>query len=146
LSGLHAHLRTAPARISTNPAEHPYARVRVLLKRLPAFVAFALAASLAAFLTNDLLRMPLQVPDSLTLILDAAQSPSPWATFTNYLNNAGYFRPFFYLQNKVLFDLSAGHVAIGAESAARSGYHRNLVVQPKSVKNHVRSLPSPGEP
>ena len=34
----------------------------------------------------------------------------------------------------------------GAEAAARAGHHRDLVVQPKSVQNHVRFLPSPGEP
>ncbi len=32
------------------------------------------------------------------------------------------------------------------EPAARARHHRDLVVQPKSVQNHVRFLPLPGEP
>ena len=34
----------------------------------------------------------------------------------------------------------------GAEPAAGTGHHCYLVVEPKSVENHVRFLPSPGEP
>jgi hypothetical protein len=111
LNGLYAYVRTAFGRSPALAAEPAVVR-HASLDISPNAIASVLAAVIAAFLANDLLRMPLQVPDSLTLILDAAQSPSPWATFTNYLNNAGYFRPFFYLQNKVLFDLSNGHVAL----------------------------------
>ncbi|GAC1397781.1 MAG: hypothetical protein NVSMB60_08200 [Mycobacterium sp.] len=34
----------------------------------------------------------------------------------------------------------------GAQPAACSGHHSDLVVQPKSVKNHLCLPPSPGEP
>jgi hypothetical protein len=112
LGALYTYVRTAFGFSPDFSAESVQVRRASLVHHTPPLVAFTLAAAIAAFLTNDLLRMPLQVPDSLTLILDAAQSPSPWATFTNYLNNAGYFRPFFYLQNKVLFDVSNGHVAL----------------------------------
>jgi hypothetical protein len=67
-----------------------------------------------------LLRMPLQVGDSLTLVLDAAESPSVWASFYSHLSNVGYFRPLFYAQVKAVFDLAQGdyHLAYRLYHAA----------------------------
>ena len=53
--------------------------------------------------------MPLQVADSLTLILDAAEFSSAWESFRSHAGGSGYFRPLFYAEIKLLFDLAHGH-------------------------------------
>ena len=65
------------------------------------------AAVLALAIGRDLLHMPLQVSDSLSLIADAALAPSAWDAFYGHLSGSGYFRPLFYAEVKALFDL--GH-------------------------------------
>jgi hypothetical protein len=62
---------------------------------------------LALAIGRDLLHMPLQVSDSLSLIADAALAPSAWDAFYQHLSGSGYFRPLFYAEVKALFDL--GH-------------------------------------
>ena len=75
--------------------------------RACAAVAFIAAAVLALAIGRDLLHMPLQVSDSLSLITDAALAPSAWDAFYQHLSGGGYFRPLFYAEVKALFDL--GH-------------------------------------
>ncbi len=72
-----------------------------------AAAAFIAAAVLALAIGRDLLHMPLQVSDSLSLITDAALAPSAWDSFYGALSGSGYFRPLFYAEIKALFDL--GH-------------------------------------
>lgn len=71
--------------------------------------AFAGAAVLALGIGHDLLHMPLQVSDSLSLILDAARSPSAWHEFQAHLTDVNYFRPLRYATIKVVSDLGQGH-------------------------------------
>ena len=71
--------------------------------------AYLVAALLAASFSYDLLRMPIQVSDSLSLLLDAQGSPSPWSTFVFWGLRGKLLRPMFYTQVKVLFDLADGH-------------------------------------
>jgi hypothetical protein len=52
--------------------------------------------------------MPVQVSDSLGELLDARQSPSAWASFTDSLGSEAYLRPLRIAQIKLLFDLSGG--------------------------------------
>ncbi|MSO84038.1 MAG: hypothetical protein EXQ53_12220, partial [Acidobacteria bacterium] len=71
-------------------------------------LAYALAAVPALAIGYVLLRMPLQVTDSLTLILDAAESRSVWESFYAHTAGNGYFRPLFYAEIKLLFDVAQG--------------------------------------
>jgi len=73
--------------------------------------AFAAAAVLAAGVGHDLLHMPLQVSDSLSLILDAAVSPSAWSDFHAHLSDVSYFRPMRYATIKIVADLGNGNYA-----------------------------------
>ena len=72
----------------------------------PRGAAYALALVFAIALACDLLWMPVQVADSLGEILDAQQSPSAWASFTNYFGTEAYLRPLRIAQIKALFDLA----------------------------------------
>jgi len=75
-------------------------------------VAYAIGAVLAIAVGHDLLHMPLQVSDSLSLILDAARSPSAWADFRAHVSEVAYFRPMRYATIKVVADLSGGNYAL----------------------------------
>jgi hypothetical protein len=74
----------------------------------PRGAAYALACLFAVALACDLLWMPIQVSDSVGEILDARQSPSAWASFTDALGSEAYLRPLRIAQIKLLFDLSGG--------------------------------------
>jgi hypothetical protein len=74
--------------------------------------AFGAAAVLAVAVGHDLLHMPLQVSDSLSLILDAALSPSAWSDFRAHVSEVAYFRPMRYATIKVVADLGGGHYAL----------------------------------
>ena len=76
------------------------------------FAAFGAAAVLAVAVGHDLLHMPLQVSDSLSLILDAALSPSAWSDFRAHVSEVAYFRPMRYATIKVVADLGGGHYAL----------------------------------
>src|SRR5688500_12707903 len=67
--------------------------------------AFGAASVMGLAIGHDLLHMPLQVSDSLSLMADAALSPSAWNAFYSQLAGSGYFRPLFYAEVKWLFDL-----------------------------------------
>jgi hypothetical protein len=83
----------------------------------------AVGAVLAAAVGHDLLHMPLQVSDSLPLILDAAVSPSAWHDFSGHLTDAGYFRPMRFVTIKLLADASGGDYALAYRS-----FHAALVL------------------
>jgi hypothetical protein len=83
----------------------------------------ALGVVLAAAVGHDLLHMPLQVSDSLPLILDAAVSPSAWHDFQGHLTDAGYFRPMRFVTIKLLADVSGGDYALAYRS-----FHAVLVL------------------
>lgn len=74
----------------------------------PRGAVYALACLFALALACDLLWMPVQVSDSVGEILDARQSPSAWASFTDAIGSEAYLRPLRIAQIKVLFDLSGG--------------------------------------
>lgn len=82
----------------------------------------AMALIFAGGLAYDLLRMPVQLYDSLELILAAQQSPSIWATFRGSMGSDGYLRPFHPAQIKALFDLADGHYWL-----AFRGFHALLL-------------------
>ena len=84
----------------------------------------ALAAVLAAALAYDLWRMPVQVSDSLTEILDAQASPSIAASFGNAVGTNAYLRPLRIAQIKALFDLAGGRYY----HLVYRGFHALLIV------------------
>jgi hypothetical protein len=90
-------------------SNHESTQLRTVTARIgPRAIAFSLAGIAALALACDLLWMPIQVADSLGEILDAQQSPSVIASFTDNLRTPGYLRPLRIAQIKLLFDLSAG--------------------------------------
>ena len=74
----------------------------------PRLTVYACAALLAASISYGLLRMPLQVHDSVEEIMAAQQSPGVWASFTSTIGETTYFRPLRIAETKLLFDLSGG--------------------------------------
>jgi len=75
----------------------------------PRACAAICAALMAGSLGYGLLRVPLQVQDSLPKIVAARHSPGVWASFTSEIGTTD-FRPLWMAESKVLFDLSRGHV------------------------------------
>ena len=90
----------------------------------PRGATYALAALFALALACDLLWMPIQVSDSLGEILEARQSPSVWASFTDTLGSEAYLRPLRIAQIKALFDLAEGR----HYWAVYRGFHALLIV------------------
>lgn len=80
-----------------------------VLSPYPLFVAYLVAGLIALAFSYDLMRIPVQVSDSLLEILGAQRSRSTWASFTDQLGGAAYFRPLRIAQIKLLFDLADGH-------------------------------------
>jgi hypothetical protein len=76
---------------------------------VPRLCAYVCAAILASSVSYGLLRMPLQVHDSLDEIIAAQQSPGVWASFTSTIGETTYFRPLRIAETKLLLDLSGGH-------------------------------------
>jgi hypothetical protein len=89
----------------------------------PRLCAYACAAILASSVSYGLLRMPLQVHDSLDEIIAAQQSPGVWASFTSTIGETTYFRPLRVAETKLLFDLSGGRYF-----AAYKTFHIALLV------------------
>ena len=75
---------------------------------VPRLCAYACAAILASSVSYGLLRMPLQVHDSLDEIIAAQRSPGVWASFTSTIGETTYFRPLRVAETKLLFDVSRG--------------------------------------
>jgi hypothetical protein len=76
---------------------------------VPRLTVYVCAALVAASLSYGLLRMPLQVHDSVEEIIAAQQSPGVWASFTSTIGQTSYFRPLRIAESKLLFDMSRGH-------------------------------------
>ena len=72
-------------------------------------IAWVVTAIMAATVCAGVLRIPLQVTDSLVPMLDAQRSSSVIAAFGSGATNAGYFRPLRAAQIQALFELSNGH-------------------------------------
>jgi hypothetical protein len=72
-------------------------------------VAYLVAGLIALAFSYDLMRVPIQVSDSLLEILEAQRSRSAWAAFIDQFGGAAYFRPLRIAQIKALFDLAHGH-------------------------------------
>jgi hypothetical protein len=77
----------------------------------PRACAVICAALMAGSLGYGLLRVPLQVQDSLPKIVDAGHSPGVWTSFTSEIGTTD-FRPLWMAEIKLLFDLSRGHVHV----------------------------------
>ena len=73
-------------------------------------------------LAYGLLRVPLQVTDTLQKYVDAAHSPGVWASFTSEIGTTD-FRPLWVAEIKLLFDVSYGHLHI-----AYKAFHIALLV------------------
>jgi hypothetical protein len=71
-------------------------------------VAWVMAGIAALTLSLSLLRIPVQVTDSLLPLLDAQAQPTVGAIFVAHLSQRGYFRPLRLAQVKLLFDASGG--------------------------------------
>jgi hypothetical protein len=95
----------------------------------------ALAAVLAAAIAYDLWRMPVQVSDALTEILDAQASPSIATSFANAIGTTSYLRPLRIAQIKALFDLAQGR----SYRLVYRGFHAVLIVL--LIWLFVRALP-----
>jgi hypothetical protein len=95
----------------------------------------ALAAVLAAAIAYDLWRMPVQVSDALTEILDAQASPSIATSFGNAIGTTSYLRPLRIAQIKALFDLAQGRYY----RLVYRGFHALLIVL--LIWLFVRALP-----
>ena len=93
------------------------------MRRLsPRAAAYLVAAVLSASFAYDLLRMPVQVSDSLLEIVDAQRAPSVYATFLENAQGAAYLRPLRLAIIKALFDVSHGHYWL-----AYRGFHALLM-------------------
>jgi dolichyl-phosphate beta-glucosyltransferase len=98
-------------------------RIRWRWRNRWAVWAYAVTAVFAAAIAYDLLRMPVQVFDSLAEIVDAYQSPSIWSSFEGALGTTAYLRPLRIAQIKALFDLASGDYWL-----AYRGFHAALLV------------------
>jgi hypothetical protein len=77
--------------------------------KVPRRIAWAATMIMAATVCYSVLRIPLQVTDSLIPMLDAQRERSVIGAFTSGATDAGYFRPLRAAQIQALFDLSHGH-------------------------------------
>ena len=99
----------------------------------PRVAAYLVAIVLAGAFSYDLMRVPVQVSDSLGEILDAQQSPSVIASFAGSFGSAAYLRPLRIAQIKALFDLAHGHYWL-----VYRGFHALLLIA--AVLLFVRAL------
>ena len=72
-------------------------------------IAWIVTAIMAATVCYSVLRIPLQVTDSLVPMLDAQKTPSVIGAFASGARASGYFRPLRAAQIQALFELSNGH-------------------------------------
>jgi hypothetical protein len=78
--------------------------------RVTAFDAACAAATVVALnIAYGLMRMPVQMSDSLEQLLNAQHSPSVLAQFAAWSQQGAYLRPMFFAEVKALFDLAHGH-------------------------------------
>lgn len=86
-------------------------------------LAWGLAAVMAATVCYSLVRIPLQVTDSLVPMLDAQHTPSVAAAMIRSAGTTSYLRPLRAAQIQALFELSNGHYFL-----AYKGFHVLLVM------------------
>ena len=91
--------------------------------RRPGAWATGLVLVFALFLSDNLLRTPVQRSDSLELILDALRSPSATAAFSAAVGAPGYMRPLFRAENKLLFEVGG----VSSLQWAYRGFHACLL-------------------
>ena len=89
----------------------------------PRAAAYLITATLALAFSYDLMRKPIQIPDSLIDILHMQQSPSVYATFQDAVAQRAYLRPLRIVQVKALFDVADGHYWL-----VFRGFHALLLV------------------
>ena len=75
----------------------------------PRAATYLVAALISVSLSYDLLRMPIQVSDSVIELVAVQKSPSVYATFVENIGTGAYMRPLRLAQIKALFDLAHGH-------------------------------------
>ena len=71
--------------------------------------AWVAAAIMAAAVSLSVLRIPIQVTDSLIPLLQVQAAPSAAAVFRSYLGRTGFLRPVNWSQIKLLLDVSGGN-------------------------------------
>ena len=99
----------------------------------PRVAAYLVAIVVAGAFSYDLMRVPVQVSDSLIPILRAQQSPSVAASFADTFGGAAYLRPLRIAQIKALFDLAHGHYWL-----VYRGFHALLLIA--AILLFVRAL------
>jgi hypothetical protein len=105
------------------PAGDRVVGVALAWPRLTALHATQCAATvLVLTFAYGLMRMPVQISDSLGQLLNAQQSPSVLAQFVARSQQGAYLRPMFYAEVKALFDLANGHYWL-----VYRGFHALLV-------------------
>ena len=72
-------------------------------------VVYVVATVLVVAFAYDLLRLPVQLHDSLGDIQDVRAAPSAVAAFTRELGHKGFLRPLKAAQIRLVFDASGGH-------------------------------------
>src|SRR6185436_16136677 len=70
-------------------------------------MAWVAALLMAAAVSFSLLRIPIQVPDSLVVMLQVQAAPS--ASLTNFIGEQGFLRPVYMSQTRLLLDAAAGN-------------------------------------
>ena len=88
----------------------------------PRTATYLVATVISLSFSYDLLRMPIQVSDSLVELLAVQKSPSVYATFVENIGAGAYLRPLRLAQVKALFDLADGHYWL-----AYRGFHAALL-------------------
>jgi hypothetical protein len=78
----------------------------------PRHAALLITGVLAAWFGYDLLRMPVQISDSLSLLVDVQDSPSVMHTFITEATRGAYLRPLFHVQIHGLYAAAGGHYSI----------------------------------
>ena len=71
--------------------------------------AYAAAVVVALNIAYGLMRLPVQISDSLEQLVNAQHSPSVLAQFAAWSQQGAYLRPMFFAEVKALFDLAHGH-------------------------------------
>jgi hypothetical protein len=88
----------------------------------PRRAAYLVAAIVGLSFAYDLLRIPVQLSDSLAQLLNVQRSPSWSATFDATARRGAYLRPMLLVEIQALFDLAQGHYWL-----VYRGFHALLV-------------------
>ena len=73
------------------------------------WLAYGAAAVMTLSISLSLLRIPIQVTDTITMMLSTQAADSVGTVLQNALTQHGYFRPFKDTQVRLLLDLASGH-------------------------------------